>query len=355
MFYTKCRPQDCDALDLALELNKVFVGYPLYKAGIDKEANKTRRSNFIEIFADISDKEYKKLSNYYQQKRGYKSQSTRHHNLTNQIEPGSIVLIPRIQKGVCYAGRINSNFQLISNPTWIDQYFDLRKQQGKDVSNYLSHIGDVIQTWSVEKWHEISFPAIPRWISYRLLSRNTAGIIHDLENPKMSAYEVLDEIIDLPKAKQYRRINNATGPYEALLNWVTPRSFEPLMVSLLQCEANGEDENWYLVGGSGDGGVDGIAVNSSGEMIKALQCKLYSSISVEKLVQEIKGNVQDGSECIVAILGGNNKTTEIDGVKVYGIDKIVELIKKHQDSLPIAQTLNIFDSKTKEAVVNLSN
>ena len=345
VFYTKCRPQGCDALELALSINRVFIGYPLHKIEIDESEHVDRTYGFKDVVINISDSEYKSISNYSKKKHGYKSQSSKHHNLANQIKIGSIVLIPRIEKGICYAGRVNSEFELIDNPEWLNYYYKLRKDQGLEYSG-LHHATDVIQTWSVEKWQEISFPAIPRWISYRLFSRNTAGIIHDLKKPKISAHSVLDEIIDLPKEKQYKRIQNTTDIYESLLNWTTPRSFEPLMISLLQCEAE-EGESWYLVGGSGDGGVDGIAVNDHGKMIKALQCKLFNSKSTKQLANEMKSKVANNSECIVAVLAGNNESIDIEGVEVMGIDKIVDLIGKHQNQLPIAQTLNILDSRSR--------
>jgi hypothetical protein len=34
VFFSKCRPQGCDAIDLALRHNIIFFGYPLWREGI---------------------------------------------------------------------------------------------------------------------------------------------------------------------------------------------------------------------------------------------------------------------------------------------------------------------------------
>ncbi len=52
---------------------------------------------------------------------------------------------------------------------------------------------------------------------------------------------------------------------------LTPSTFEHLVVSLLQLEH--ANETWVQVGGSGDGGVDGVGANQEGNVAGLLQCK----------------------------------------------------------------------------------
>jgi Restriction endonuclease len=52
---------------------------------------------------------------------------------------------------------------------------------------------------------------------------------------------------------------------------LTPSTFEHLVVSLLQLEY--ANETWVQVGGSGDGGVDGVGADQEGNVAGLLQCK----------------------------------------------------------------------------------
>jgi hypothetical protein len=58
-----------------------------------------------------------------------------------------------------------------------------------------------------------------------------------------------------------------------LLTDLTPSSFEHLTVALLQLEH--PEEVWSHVGGSGDGGVDGVGASQDGHVAALLQCKWH--------------------------------------------------------------------------------
>ena len=81
-----------------------------------------------------------------------------------------------------------------------------------------------------------------------------------------------------------------------LIRWLTPRSFEHLAVNLLQLEH--PNEQWLHVGGSGDGGADGLAFKN-GRTTSVLQCKWRYIGDFEKLASCLK---QDGLKVFVAAL-----------------------------------------------------
>jgi hypothetical protein len=56
-----------------------------------------------------------------------------------------------------------------------------------------------------------------------------------------------------------------------LMEDLTPTTFEHLVVSLLQLEH--PNETWAQVGGSGDGGIDGVGADETGHVTGLLQCK----------------------------------------------------------------------------------
>ena len=108
----------------------------------------------------------------------------------------------------------------------------------------------------MDKWRKIQFSAFPAWIRKSFFGRSTVARIHpsSFGNP----HEVLDKWIDSPQ----RPIPEWTveiPEIEKRLVWnIGPNEFEHLVVALLQLEQ--PDRVWRHVGGSGDGGVDGMGV-----------------------------------------------------------------------------------------------
>ena len=101
----------------------------------------------------------------------------------------------------------------------------------------------------------MSFPLVPRWISYRLLSRNTAGVINLVEGVNADPHARITDLLQNGSDEE----QDVTSTSSLLAEWVSPSIFGHLVVHLLQLEAQNR-EHWYHVGGSGDGGVDGLAV-----------------------------------------------------------------------------------------------
>ena len=99
-----------------------------------------------------------------------------------------------------------------------------------------------------------------------------------------------------------------------------------MMVGILQCI--NDDESWLYVGGSGDGGVDGLAVNMEGEISAILQCKWkHDGGDIEIGAIEF-----EGKRILASLLHPPNINFPNTQV-FYGIDEIADLVLKHQRRL----------------------
>ena len=88
---------------------------------------------------------------------------------------------------------------------------------------------------------------------------------------KLDSHATLDRLIDYPEQIAREWTNQQDEIEWRLLTDVGPSTFEHLCVALLQLEH--PDETWAHVGGSGDGGVDGIGADANGNVVGLLQCK----------------------------------------------------------------------------------
>lgn len=140
-FYVKCRPKECDAANIALESRRVFIGYPAWIKGRVWDRHNVRGS-----LADLSvpDRIWKSIE--LNVPPSFRPRITMNRGFAKKVLPGSMVVIPRPGEGVCHIGRVSIGFELIDDPSWGDDYLELRRQSGLDVSNIRSHIGDVVQS-----------------------------------------------------------------------------------------------------------------------------------------------------------------------------------------------------------------
>jgi hypothetical protein len=337
LFYSKCRPQLCDAWPIARETKRVFIGYPVLRS--DRPSDDWRKEGMGRIFADISSQQWDSIP-----KENASSQSTRNRNLITQIGINSVVLVPRPSSGKCHAGLIESAFEFVDKPDWIDEYLKLRKNVA--LNDEINHVGDMIQTWKVSKWEELPFAGIPRWITYRLLSRDTAGIICDLDDPKVSALDTIVSLMKKPANERYCPVNPREGLTRALLDYVSPASFEHLLVDLLQLEASDSsgDVFWHHVGGTGDGGVDGISVDNTGKLLAVLQCKWHWGGMPIDLVNSLRQQVGNAVKIIVAVLHGNHNSKDKmpDNARLIGRQELCDLVKRYNSRLPFAASIGYY-------------
>lgn len=113
-------------------------------------------------------------------------------------------------------------------------------------------------------------PRMPAWIRRSLFGRSTYGIIHP--DPIMGdPYDALCNILSNDGIDSRTWTLKLDSIEKRLLNDLTPSAFEHLVVSLFQLER--PQEVWIQVGGSGDGGVDGIGASQDGQVTGLLQCE----------------------------------------------------------------------------------
>ena len=335
-FYSKCRPQRADLWSISEDVRRVFIGYPPRRADTDSSRG-WRRDGARSVFVDLLDPEWERIPRR-PERRGYASQVTANRNLARKIGKDSIVVVPRPASGACFAARVTAPFELVDRPTWADRYLELRREKGLPHDDELSHVGDVVQTWSVAKWFRLPFVAVPRWISYQLLSRRTCGIIKDWPSPALSSWEALDGMLRKRAGEHYQPLRNEADLERALIDWLSPSAFEHLVVSLLQLEAPA-GVYWHHVGGSGDGGVDGVAVDADGSLWGVLQCKWRTATSPARIIESLRNR---SPRAFVAYLAGYESTPmDIAGGTFWDRKRVAELVAKHRDRLPFARSLGL--------------
>lgn len=333
VFFCRCRPQLSDAVDIVRKTNRVFIGYPAWRAGRYEQDH-----SFRSAIVDLSSIDQDSSVLDPQLDSGYRRQISMNRNLVREAANGSIVLVPRPARGLVYAGR-TLGFELVDNPLWGDEYLSLRSKQGKDVERRGSHLADVVQGWRVDRWRPIPFNAIPAWIRGSLLGRSTIGRIKaiHLGQLRLDPFTELDHIIEHPDRICPHKTADQQEIEKRLVTDIGPSSFEHLVVALLQLER--PDEIWSHVGGSGDGGVDGLGTNHKGHVVGLLQCKwLYDGV---ELPFEHRDTESDPNIRLFVATLVHPKLSEARGIILLDRSKIAGLLLKHADRLPWAKSMRI--------------
>ena len=338
-FYVKCRPQGFDGAELALRLKRVFIGYPAWrKGGVWNKQNV--HASLVDISAPDSVWEKEELG----VPNSFKRPVAMYRKFARRVSPGSIVVIPRPGNGVCHIGRISGNFELVDNPTWADEYLDLRWKAGLQFTDEKNLVGDVLQTWPVEEFHTVAFPLVPSWVRYRLLSRNTMGWIEDRPDGGRKATAVFTELHDGEHQFDFPPTNSVAEIEGRLLDWTTPASFEHLVCALLQCES--PEMRWVHIGGSGDGGADGIGMNPDGTVGAALQCKWKLGGNPWTLGAALESQLRrtwgTSPHVYVASLYHSSRYSGTRGAVTF-LDRkrIADLLLKHRRKCPFAASIGI--------------
>ena len=336
VFYTKCKPQGTDAWPVARDHKIAFIGYPPWKLATSEPKVASGYKDWLYDVSTTPDC----ASLISEQSQSYRKQVTQNANLVTEVVRGSYVIVPRPEAGVCHFGKV-SNFDLVDTPEWGQQYLELRQNSGLDYSNGPSYIADLVQCWHIDRWRTVPFPLVPRWISYRLLSRNTAGVIHGVNGIALDPYARVEALLH----ETHRDSPQAMTTAALLTEWVSPSTFEHLVVDLLQLESC-DGERWHHVGGSGDGGVDGLAVSPDGHVVAALQCKWHYGHDPVKLADDVLGKVcrqwPDAKVVVAVLISSRTEPPNMNTGAIYlGLQDVAKLVDKHRDSLPIARALGI--------------
>lgn len=181
-------------------------------------------------------------------------------------------------------------------------------------------------------------------MKYRLLSRTTIGWLSDLPDKTANATEVLEQLYEGNYEPDFSPTDSIEVIEGRLLDWTTPSSFEHLVCSLLQCEF--PNDHWMHIGGSGDGGADGISIDRSGKIPAALQCEWKMSGDPwalgESLAAQLRKNWGEAPRIYVASLFHPPRIQNPESrVTFLGRDSIARLLHRHRDRCPFAATIGV--------------
>lgn len=330
VFFSRCRPQDSDAIDIVLRERRIFIGYPAFRAGVEQRRDRLRES-VIDFWC--SDDEWAQLkpglgseAKQYQQNR----------NFVRTINCGAIALVPRPSRGVVYAGRVIGRFEVLDNPPWADDYIELRSKQGLKTDNEPYILADVAQCCEVDNFRAIPFPLVPAWIRRSLLGRSTYGGVSPMPELDLDPYQALDKLIDHPEQAERAWTSDVREVERRLVESVGPNTFEHLCVALLQLEH--PDQIWTHVGGSGDGGIDGIGADAGGFAVGLLQCKW--AYWGENVFVEHQAGQGVRRQILTALLHGNNVQVP-ESIEFWPRARIAALLVQHACRLPVALSLRV--------------
>ena len=151
VFFSRCRPQDSDPIDIVKRERRVFIGYPAFRKGVVP-----RRGHLREAVVDFdcSDDEWKTYAATIRDKEPLR-QYEMNRRFVLKIKPGAIALVPRPSQGVVFAGRVVKPFELLDDPPWSDDYLCLRRRQHLDVEDECGHLADVAQCCTVDHFRKI--------------------------------------------------------------------------------------------------------------------------------------------------------------------------------------------------------
>jgi hypothetical protein len=330
VFFSRCRPQDSDPIEIVLRERRVFFGWPAWRDGVEP-----RRGHLRDSIVDFwcPEDEWTALYAKFGKDRKHYSQN---RNFVRDIKLGAIALVPRPSRGVVYAGRVTKPFEVLNDPSWGDEYLHLRRQQGLDTGDEFSHLADVAQCCEVDHFRAVPFPIIPSWIRRSLLGRSTYGRIWPLPNYELDPHNVLNALIDHPEKVEQAWTQDVVEIGRRLKESVGPNSFEHLSVALLQLE--NPQHVWMHVGGSGDGGIDGIGADSTGAVVGLLQCKW--AYRGEDVFTDRQASRAETRQILTALLHSESVSAR-EGIEFWPRDRIASLVLKHAERLPLALSLRI--------------
>jgi len=248
--------------------------------------------------------------------------------------------VSRPNVGLVYCGCVvprasgAPTFCFVNDPPWYDRYMQLRSEVD-DAECW--HAADVCQTWQLEKVVPIPFPLIPAWIRRSLLGRATYGRIYsdaELGDP----HEIMHGFIDGRKVVERSWTLDEGEIARRLLYDFGPSTFEHLVVALLQLE--NPDQIWVQIGGSGDGGIDGVGSTSSGVVTALLQCKWEYGGGDPFSAETVWKKTDVPFQRILASLR-HPQSVNLEGVTFLGRREIAALVASHHARLPWATAMRV--------------
>lgn len=329
VFFSRCRPQEADPISLVLRERRAFIGWPAWRHKTVPD-----RHRLADCLVDLwcSDDEWER---YYAACGGERRHYKANRNFVRDVELGAIMLVPRPSLGVVYAGRVTRRFEIEGDPPWADDYLAIRRASGLEAEDEANHVSDVVQCRLVDEFRAISFPLFPAWMRRSLLGRSTFGRVKPMPEYGLFPFPVVDGLMRRPARPAFPWTRDPLEVGARLVDMVGPTAFEHLCVALLQLER--PQEVWLHVGGSGDGGIDGIGANADGASVGLLQCKW--AYWGGEVFGDSPPDVEPPMRVLASLLHGAARPGS--PVEFWGRDRIVELVLAHAARLPLAVSLRI--------------
>ena len=333
VFFSRCKPNGSDAIDVALENNRVFIGYPLLRSDVTYDP-----LNLQSCVANPSgpDEDWRSAHVAARKKR---PEYNRNRNLVKSVVPGSIALVPRPSGGVIFCGVVEGGFRLENAPPWSTRYLDIRRKQKLAVDSDHPHAADVAQCWMVDRLRPIPVTRLPPWIRRSLFGRSTYGVIRKLEEMEDEPYDTIQRILGSAGFQPVPWTVDRAEIERRLLDNLTPSSFEHLVVSLLQLEHR--HETWSQVGGPGDGGIDGVGAAHDGAVAALLQCKWQ--YDGQETFPNTSNWISAGvpfRRYLAALLYPKN-FRPVNGIEFLDRSKVADLMIRHHARLPEAIAMRV--------------
>ena len=351
-FMIRNRAQGADMIDQVLMARRAFIGYPPHK--LETNIGKTELLAKLYDLSKITDWSACRQNIIKTHGSNYARQVAGNLNLVRDAIQGSVLLVPRPDRGLVYAGTLK-NFELLDDPLsheWGEQYIQNRYKTGLNnpEDDMDSHVQDLAQSFLIKEpnWIEIPFISFPVWMQRTFYGRSTTARLRGFsgsskaENLKLAFDEACRLMNDAAEGENANMIPKWSSDHETvkqrLRDRVSAESFEHLVVALLQLE--NPDNQWMQCGGSGDGGVDGIGTSSEGS-VSILQCKWEYWRKKFDFGQTIHGK-KDARRYFAYLNGIEKRDLNVgEGLEVLGPDEITSLVIKHSTRLPIAMSLRI--------------
>lgn len=252
-------------------------------------------------------------------------------------------MVPRPIRGVIYCGRVISKFELVDDPPWYERYMRLR---GDEDDKFVGTPPILLSAGELTNFSPYLFRGYRLGSDVPYLAGRHIEVIHPnsmLGDP----YDAISSILLTDKFEVRTWTLDVPTIERRLLTYLTPSTFEHLVVSLLQLEH--PNEVWTQVGGSGDGGIDGVGASQDGQVTGLLQCK-WQYWGEDPFPTDPSWRAGDNPfRRYLAALRYPDEGLVHPHLELLNRPKIAQLVAKHHHRLPEALSLRIGDCPHPEA------
>ena len=255
-------------MDIVLSEKRVFIGYPPWRRGA--RYNPAKMASCVVNLRSAGE-------DWQDQTDRYRPPMKTNRKFALSVGKGWIVVIPRPGDKICYVAEIAGDFELIDNPPWRARYLEFRRQHRLDVSDESSHVGDIVQSWRFSKLVKVPFGRIPRWITYRLLSRPTVGEIYGYPERGLHAHATLKRFIRGVPDPPLTTTNDLLEIQRRLLTFISPPPWNTYVSRFC---------NWSDPMRCGGTSVDLVTVVRTASVTRMIGC-LQASCSANGFLKEI--------------------------------------------------------------------